>query len=96
MIDWSLKVLNYRNNRKTSDGKRKQKKLTKLPRDKPENVLSAMEYFNDFLATYDFKHELLNFITSFIPDFENIYILGTLNSCSELQDSVQILEKNKR
>ena len=55
-----------------------------------------MEYFNDFLATYDFKHELLNFITSFISDFENIYILGTLNSCSELQDSVQILEKNKR
>ena len=56
-----------------------------------------MEYFNDFLTTYDFKQELLNFITSFIPDFENIYILGTLNNSfkqnrSELQDSVQIPE----
>ena len=56
-----------------------------------------MEYFNDFLTTYDFKQELLNFITSFIPDFENIYILGTLNNSfkqnrSELEDSVQIPE----
>ena len=50
-----------------------------------------------FLSTYDFKQELLNLITSFIPDFENIYILGTLNNtfkqnCSELQDSVRIAE----
>ena len=56
-----------------------------------------MEYFNDFLTTYDFKQELVNFITSFIQDFENIYILGTLNNtfiqnCSELRDSVQIAE----
>ena len=47
--------------------------------------------------TYDFKQELLNFITSFIPDFENIYILGTFNNtfkqnCSELHNSVQIAE----
>ena len=38
-----------------------------------------------------------NFITSFISDFENIYILGTLNNnfvqnCSDLQDSAQISE----
>ena len=39
--------------------------------------LSTMEYFNDFLTTYDLKQELLNFITSSIADFENIYILGT-------------------
>ena len=56
-----------------------------------------MEYFNDFLTTYDFKQELVNFISSFIQDFENIYILGTLNNtfkqnCSELRDSVQIAE----
>ena len=56
-----------------------------------------MEYFNDFLTTYDSKQELVNFITSFIQDFENIYILGTLNNtfkqnCSELRDSVQIAE----
>ena len=56
-----------------------------------------MEYFNDFLTTYDFKQELVNFITSFVQDFENIYILGTLNNtfiqnCSELRDSVQIAE----
>ena len=56
------------------------KKLTKLFRDNPENVLNAMEYFNDFLTTYDFKQELLRFITSSIIDFENIYILGTLNN----------------
>ena len=82
---------------KKSDSKRKRKKLTKLFRDNPENVLSAVEYFNDFLTTYDFKQELLNFITSFFPDFDNIYILGTLNNtfkpnCSELQDSVRISE----
>ena len=46
-------------------------------------------------STYDLKQKLSNFITSFISDFENIYILGTLNNnfvqnCSELQDSVQI------
>ena len=56
-----------------------------------------MEYFNDFLTTYDFKQELLNFITSFISDFENIYILSTLNNtfkqnCSVLQDSGKIEE----
>ena len=56
------------------------KKLTKLFRDNPENVLNAMEYFNDFLTTYDFKQEFLRFITSSIIDFENIYILGTLNN----------------
>ena len=56
------------------------KKLTKLFRDNPENVLNAMEYFNDFLTTYDFKQELLRFVTSSIIDFENIYILGTLNN----------------
>ena len=51
----------------------------------------------NFLTTYDFKQELLNFVTSFTPDFENIYILGTLKNtfkqnCSELHDSVQIAE----
>ena len=60
-------------------------------------MLSAVEYFNDFLTTYDFKQELLNFITSFIPDSENIYILGNLSStfkqnCSELQNSVRIAQ----
>ena len=50
-----------------------------------------MEYFNDFLTTYDFKQKLLNFITSFLPDFKNIYNLGTfVQNCSELQDSVSI------
>ena len=49
------------------------------------------------MTTYDFKQELLNFITSFIPNFENIYILGTLNNtfkqgCSELHNSVQVAE----
>ena len=49
------------------------------------------------MTTYDFRQELLNFIASFIPNFENIYILGTLNNtfkenCSELHDSVQIAE----
>ena len=56
-----------------------------------------MEYFNDFLTTYDFKQEHLNFIPSFTRDFENIYILGTLSNtfkqnCSELHDSVQFAE----
>ena len=56
-----------------------------------------MEYFNAFLTTYSCKRELLNFIVSFIPDFEKICILGTLNNtfkqnCSELHDSVQIVE----
>ena len=97
LIDWFLKVLNYLDKQKKLDSKRKRKKLTKLFRDNPENVLNAVECFNDFLTTYNFKQELLNFITSFIPDFENIYILGTLNNtfkqnCSELQDSVQIVE----
>ena len=51
----------------------------------------------NFLTTYDFKQELLNFVTSFTLDFENIYILGTLKNtfkqnCSELHDSVQIAE----
>ena len=59
--------------------------------------MNDVEYFNDFLTTYDSKQELVNFITSFIQDFENIYILGTLNNtfkqnCSELRDSVQIAE----
>ena len=83
---------------KKSDSKRKRKKLTKLFRDNPENILNAVEYFNDFLTAYDFKQELLIFIASFIPNFENIYILGTLNNtfkqnCSELHDSVQIAER---
>ena len=48
-------------------------------------------------TTDDLKQELLNFITSFISDFEKIYILGILNNnfvqnCSELQGSVQISE----
>ena len=94
LADW---FLNYLDKLKKSDSKRKRKKLTKLFRDNPENILSAVEYFNDFLTTYDFKQKLLNFTTSFIPDFENIYILGTLNNtfkqnCSELQDSVRIAE----
>ena len=51
----------------------------------------------NFLTTYDFKQELLNLVTSFTLDFENIYILGTLKNtfkqnCSELHDSVQIAE----
>ena len=96
-VDWFWKVLNYLDKQKKSDSKRKRKKLTKLFRDNPENVLNAVEYFNDFLTTYNFKQELLNFITSFIPDFEKIFILGTLNNtfkqnCSELHDSVQIAE----
>ena len=87
----------YLDKQKKSDSKTKRKKLTKLFRDNPENILNAAEYFNAFLTTYDFKQELLNFITSFIPDFENIYILGTLNNigkqnCSELHNSVQIGE----
>ena len=97
LVDWFLRVLNYLDKQKKSDSKRKRKKPTKFFRDNPENVLSAVEYFNDILTTYDFKQKLSNFITSFIPDFENIYILGTLNNtfkqnCSELQDSVQIAE----
>ena len=93
LVDWFLKVLNYLGKQKKLDSKRKEKKLTKLFRDNPENVQSAMEYFNDFLTTYDFKH----FITSFILDFDNIYILGTLKNtfkqnCSEWQDSVYIAE----
>ena len=56
-----------------------------------------MGYFNDFLTTYNFKQKLLNFATSFIQDFENIYILGTLNNickqnCYEFHDSVEIAE----
>ena len=56
-----------------------------------------MEYFNAFLTTCSCKRELLNFIVSFIPDFEKICILGALNNtfkqnCSELHDSVQIVE----
>ena len=58
LIDWFLKVLNYLDKQKKSDSKRKRKKLTKLFRDNPENVLNAVEYFNDFLTTYDFKQEL--------------------------------------
>ena len=80
LVDWFLKVLNYLSKQKKSDSKRKRKKLTKLFRDNSENVLNAVEYFDDFLTTYDFKQELLNFITSFIRDFENVYILGTLNN----------------
>ena len=48
LVDWFLKVLNYLDKQKKSDSRRKQKKLTKLFRDKPEYVLSAVEYFNDF------------------------------------------------
>ena len=97
LIDWFLKVLNYLDKQKKSDSKRKRRKLTKLFRDNPENILNAVKYFNDFLTTFNFKQELLNFITSFIPDFEKIFILGTLNNtfkqnCSELHDSVQIAE----
>ena len=49
-----------------------------------------------FLTNYD-EQELLNFIARFIPDYENIYILGFLNNTSvqnssELKDSVQISE----
>ena len=71
LVDWFLKVLNYLDKQKKSDCKRKRKKLTKLFRDNPENVLNAVEYFNDFLTTCDFKQELLNFITSFIPDLNS-------------------------
>ena len=82
---------------KKSDSKRKRKKLTKLFRDNPENIINAVEYFNDFLMTYVFKQELLNFITTCFPDFENIYILGTLKKTfkqnfSELHNSAQVAE----
>ena len=97
LIDWFLKVLNHLDKQKKLDSKRKRKKLTKLFRDNPGSVLNAVEYFNDFLTTYDFKQELSNFITSFISDFENIYVLSTLNNtfkqnCSVLQDSGKIEE----
>ena len=97
LLGWFLKVLNHLDKEKKSDSKRKPNKLTALFRDNPENILNPAEYFNDFLTTYDFKQELLNFITSFIPDFENIPILGTLNNtfkqnCSALHNSVQIAE----
>ena len=97
LVGWFLKVLNHLDKQKKSDSKRKRNKLTTLFRDNSENIFNAAEYFNDFLTTYDFKQELLNFITSFIPDFENIYILGTLNNtfkqnCSELHNSVQVAE----
>ena len=96
LVDWFLK-LNYLDKQNKSDSKRKRKELTKLFRDNPENVLSAVEYFNDFLTNYDFKQELLKFITSFIPDFGNIYILRSLNNTfkqnrCEFQDSVRIAE----
>ena len=96
LVDWFFKVLNYLDQQKKSDSKRKRKKLTKLFRDNPENILNAVEYFNDFLTTDDFKQELLNFITSLIMDFENIYILGTLNNifaqnCSELHNSIAVV-----
>ena len=57
-----------------------------------------MEYFNNFLTTYDFKEKLVHFITSFILNFENIYILSTLNNtfqqkCFQLHDRVQITER---
>ena len=58
LIDWFLKLLNYLDKQKKSDSKRKRKKLIKLFKDSPENVLNAVEYFNDFLTTYDFKQEL--------------------------------------
>ena len=77
LVDWFFMILNYLDKQKKSDSKRKWKKLTKIFRGNPGNVLKAVEYFNDFLTTYDFKQELLNFTTSFIPDFENIYILRT-------------------
>ena len=80
LVEWFLKALNHLDKQKKLDSKRKRKKLTKLFRDNPEDVLNAVEYFKDFLPTYDFKQELLNFIASFIPDFENIYILSTLNN----------------
>ena len=72
-----FKVLNYLDEQNTWDSNRKQKKLPKPFRDDPENVLNAVEYlyFNEFLKTYYYKEELLNFITSFTPDFDNIYIL---------------------
>ena len=47
LADWFLKVLNYLDKQKKSDSKRKRKKLTKLFRDNPENVLNAAEYFDD-------------------------------------------------
>ena len=95
---WFLKVLNYLDKQKKSVSKRKQKNQTKLFRDNPENVLNAMEYFNNFLTTYDFKEKLVHFITSFILNFENIYILSTLNNtfqqkCFQLHDRVQITER---
>ena len=97
LVGWFLKVLNHLDKQKKSDSKRKRNKLTTLFRDNSENIFNAAEYFNDFLTTYDFKQELSNFITSFIPNFENIHILGTLNNtfkqnCSALHNSVQIAE----
>ena len=53
LVHWFVKVSNYLDKQKKSDGKKKWKKLTKLFRHNPKNVLSAMEHFNDFLATYD-------------------------------------------
>ena len=93
-----MKILNYLDKQKKSVSKRKQKNQTKLFRDNPENVLNAMEYFNNFLTTYDFKEKLVHFITSFILNFENIYILSTLNNtfqqkCFQLHDRVQITER---
>ena len=44
LVDGFLKVLNYLEKQKKSDSKIKRKKLTKLFRDNPENVLTAVEY----------------------------------------------------
>ena len=45
LVDWFLKVLSYLDEQKKSDSKRKRKKLAKLFRDNPENVLNAVAYF---------------------------------------------------
>ena len=43
LVNWFLKVLNYLDKQNKSDSKRKRKKLTKLFRDNPENILNAVE-----------------------------------------------------
>ena len=45
VVDWFLKVLSYLDDQKKSESKRRRKKLAKLFRDNPENVLNAVAYF---------------------------------------------------
>ena len=79
--DWLLKVRNHLERREKKLRQKKFKKLRKFC--KNDNFyFECLERFESHDDFFSFKHNFVSFCKSFVPDFDNLYYLLTLNGTS--------------